>query len=213
MCAPVIGCTLVISINGFKAVFLVAIGKFLLARRLPSSLSIKFTQLENGEEFMAEPLLNKSQIQQLISSPSLIVRWIVLWLCSIVFLIGCVAGLILAANSADSLFLIIIAAPPVLASIYLAWMAWRPTAIFKRVGEICSALILVLSFPLSLLAFAPAGEGFTWNAAVFGFFGVGGVIFGVLLLCVVEITCIGVPGRAQGKPLKLSHKSVIDPKP
>ena len=162
---------------------------------------------------MAEPLLKKSQVQHLISKPSLIVRWFVLWQSSIVLLIGVAASLILVCNSADSMFLVIIAAPILLVSAYLAWMTWRPTAILRRAGEICSALTLVLSLPVSLLVFAPPGEGFNVGGRVFGLFGIVGLIFGVLLLCVVEITCIGVPRRAKSKPLKSSHKSAVAPKP
>ena len=88
---------------------------------------------------MSEPLLNKSQLQQLFSAPKIVRRWIVLWLCSVFLLIAIVAGIGFVANS-EILPGLLLVGPPLLISICAAWMAWKPSAEQRRNGEVCSVL-------------------------------------------------------------------------
>ena len=143
-------------------------------------------------------VLSRLQIQQLISAPSVIVRWFILWVCSVMLSISILLGLIVVANS-NGFLGFILTAPPLLVSICVAWMAWRPTAKLRRFGEICSVLSIVPSLLLILAGFGSSNQMFNFMGGIFAIFGFAGLILGGVFLCLVEIACAGVPRRARGE--------------
>ena len=145
---------------------------------------------------MAKALLNKLQIRQLISTPSLIARWFVFLLSLVLFLLSA-AGLLLGIPDffVSSFFLTL---PPFVMSIYLAALAWKPSSKLRMIGEICSAVILALFVPLTILLVAGGpGEGFNFGAGAIFLLGIAGSIFGATLLCLVEIACLGIPRHVR----------------
>ena len=148
---------------------------------------------------MAEPLLSKSQIQQLISSPTLAARWFILWLCSVVFLLCMGLGVVFAADSFNLPGLIIFTALPALISVCLARMTWNPTAKLRWFGEVCSAVILVLSAVVAILGYAASSQPFSFMGGGLVLLGLGGMVLGATLLCLVRIACVGVPRHVRGK--------------